>query len=111
MTSAVVDTTLLSNFAHAQQSDLLHAVSGGLMSTTAAVMAELHAGEEQDLVPVCDWGWLPVLELTLGEERQPHNSASSWVQERRNAWPYPSRAPSFPCPTTSQLAEWRLILA
>jgi len=54
MTSAVVDTTLLSNFAHAQQSNLLHAVSGGLISTTAAVMAELHAGEEQDLVPVCD---------------------------------------------------------
>jgi hypothetical protein len=39
------------------------------MSTAPAVIAELHVGEERNLVPMCDWSWLPVLELTPDEAK------------------------------------------
>ena len=48
MRAAVVDTTVLSNFAHAQRADLLHEVFGGSVATTSTVMAELHVGEERN---------------------------------------------------------------
>jgi predicted nucleic acid-binding protein len=67
MKPSVIDTTVLSNFAHARRSDLLQAALGADAFTTPAVMAEFHAGEERRLVPVCDWHWLPVLELTPDE--------------------------------------------
>lgn len=64
MRPSVVDTTVLSNFAHAQRPDLLHLLFGSTIITTPTVMAELNVGEDRKLVPVCDWGWLPVHDLT-----------------------------------------------
>lgn len=69
MTLVVIDTTVLSNFAHARRSDLLQASLGAAACTTPRVMGELHAGEERYLVPVCNWRWLTILELTPGEAK------------------------------------------
>jgi predicted nucleic acid-binding protein len=66
--SAVLDTTLLSNFAHAQHPDLLRYALGEGIATTPAVQAELRAGEAQGLIPRCDWNWLSVLELSDQEQ-------------------------------------------
>jgi predicted nucleic acid-binding protein len=62
MALVLLDTTLLSNFAHVRRSDLLHAVFGADAATTPVVMAELRHGEALGLVPACDWTWLQVLE-------------------------------------------------
>lgn len=51
---ALLDTTLLSNFAHIQQPDLLHLGVGAQAATTPAVMREIQAGEQLGLVPSCD---------------------------------------------------------
>ena len=56
MKPSVVDTTVLSNFAHGERVDLLRSALSGTVATTQAVMAELHVGEERNLVAVCDWG-------------------------------------------------------
>lgn len=64
MPTALLDTTLLSNFAHIQRPDLLRIVLGEDAATVPAVIAELEAGETLGLVPVCDWSWLPILEPT-----------------------------------------------
>ena len=69
MPAALLDTTLLSNFAHLQRPDLVRLVLGKDAATTPAVMTELHAGESQGLVPSCDWGWLTILDLTDEERR------------------------------------------
>jgi len=65
---ALLDTTLLSNFAHIQRSDLLRLAVGNDAATTPATMAELRTGESLRLVPSCDWSWLTVLELTDEEQ-------------------------------------------
>ena len=67
--SAVLDTTLLSNFAHVQRPDLLRLALGEAAATTPAVIAELRTGEAQGLVPVCDWSLIAVLELSEDERR------------------------------------------
>jgi predicted nucleic acid-binding protein len=64
---AVVDTTVLSNFAHVQKPELLRsALEQG--STTPQVLRELTIGEQTGRLPICDWSWLPVLDLS-GSER------------------------------------------
>ena len=68
-----VDTTLFSNFAHSERSDLLQGMLQGQALTTAKVIAELQRGEEQGLVPRCDWSWIELAvldpaEVTLSEE-------------------------------------------
>ncbi|HBY96524.1 MAG TPA: DUF3368 domain-containing protein [Chloroflexi bacterium] len=69
MSDMLLDTTLLSNFAHVQRPDLLRLAVGAEAATTPAVMDEIQAGEHLQLVPACDWSWLPVIELT-DDERQ-----------------------------------------
>jgi len=64
MPIALLDTTLLSNFAQVRRPDLLRAALGPDAATTPAILAELHAGESLGLVPACDWIWLQVLEPT-----------------------------------------------
>lgn len=68
MTETILDTTLLSNFAHIQRADLLRAALGGNAVTTATVLAELRAGVTLGWVPRCDWSWLTV--VTLNDEEQ-----------------------------------------
>ena len=70
MRPVVADTTMLSNFAHAQRAELLRPLFGGNLATTPTVMAELHAGEQRELVPECDWEWLTTHELIAAEDEQ-----------------------------------------
>ena len=69
MPIALLDTTLLSNFAQVRRPDLLRAALGLEAATTPAVLGELRAGESLELVPACDWSWLQVLEPTDDERR------------------------------------------
>jgi predicted nucleic acid-binding protein len=66
MTEAVVDNTLLSNFAHIQQPKLLETAFDQPV-TVRAVMDELEIGVQTTRIPAVDWSWLPVIELTDDE--------------------------------------------
>ena len=66
MTSAVADTTLLSNFAHVNRADLPLRAFPGLV-TTSAVLQEIAEGEERGLLTACDWTAIPVLDPTPPE--------------------------------------------
>lgn len=66
MTAAVIDNTLLSNFAHIQQPNLLTAAFPKPV-TVRAVMDELEVGVQTARIPSVDWLWLPVVELTDDE--------------------------------------------
>ena len=66
MTEAVVDNTLLSNFAHIQRPELLEAAFDQPV-TVRAVMDELEVGVQTARIPTVDWSWLPIIELTDDE--------------------------------------------
>ncbi len=73
--SYLMDTTVLSNFAHAGRPDLLPMVLGPNLAVTPGIIAELRVGEQAGLVPTCDWAWLTVLipeegELTMARALQ-----------------------------------------
>lgn len=68
MSLSLLDTTILSNFAHAQRPDLVQFILGDEAATTPAVLAELRQGEAFGFVPRVAWDWLPL--LTLTEEEQ-----------------------------------------
>jgi predicted nucleic acid-binding protein len=68
MPKTILDTTVLSNFAHIQRSDLLKFVLRSNAVTTAVVLAELKVGVVLGWVPRCDWSWLPVTALTNVEQ-------------------------------------------
>ncbi|MCA9956946.1 MAG: hypothetical protein KC434_19585 [Anaerolineales bacterium] len=65
---SLLDTTVLSNFAHVSRPDLVHTILGKQAATTSTVLAELHQGEALGFVPRVDWRWLLVLELTAVEQ-------------------------------------------
>jgi len=67
MRLSVLDTTLLSNFAHAGRPDLLQTALGETAVTTATVLTELRQGEAAGLVPRQGWSWLPLTDLTPAE--------------------------------------------
>ena len=66
MTEAVVDNTLLSNFAQIRQPKLLESAFDQPV-TVRAVMDELDVGVKTARIPSVDWSWLPVIELTDDE--------------------------------------------
>jgi len=66
MRVALSDTTVLSNFAHAQRPDLLRALFASL-SVPVSVSEELAQGERGGLIPKEDWGWLEVVSLSPAE--------------------------------------------
>ena len=68
MPTTILDTTVLSNFAHIRRPDLLQLALGEDAFTTSVVLAELRSGETLGLVPRCDWRWLTVVELTDEEQ-------------------------------------------
>ena len=70
MPEVILDTTVLSNFAHIQRPDLLQSALGGHAATTVAVLAELRAGVTLGWVPRCDWSWLTIVSLTDEEQAQ-----------------------------------------
>ena len=69
MTCQVLDTTVLSNFAHVQRPELLYMILGATALTSPKVMAELRMGEMLGLVPHCDWRWLAAVKLEPEEEK------------------------------------------
>ncbi len=70
MSETILDTTLLSNFAHIQRPELLQAALGSNAATTTTVLAELRAGVSLGWVPRCDWSWLTVVALNDEEQAQ-----------------------------------------
>lgn len=68
MSLALLDTTILSNFSHAQKSEWVRLTLGDEAATTPATLTELRRGHSLGLVPVQDWTWLPVLSLTAAEQ-------------------------------------------
>jgi len=61
MTLVVVDNTVLSNFAHAEQPPLLQQAFDQLV-TVRAVMEALSEGLRLEQLPTVDWTWLAVIE-------------------------------------------------
>ena len=62
----LADTTVLNNFAQVRRPDLLRRAFSGL-SAPMEVRDGLAAGELKGLVPICDWSWLTLIELTDAE--------------------------------------------
>lgn len=68
MPLSLLDTTILSNFAHAQRPELVQMALGEQAATTPTVLAELRQGEVLGFVPRVDWSWLTVWTLTAVEQ-------------------------------------------
>ena len=64
----LLDTTVLSNFAHIERVDLLRLVLPDA-ATTPQVVAEFAEGIASGRVPKCNLAWLDVVNLTPLEER------------------------------------------
>ena len=63
----LVDTTVLSNFAHIGRLDLLRLALPNA-ATTPQVLAELERGRTSGHLPDCDWNWLEIVTLSPVEE-------------------------------------------
>ncbi len=66
MTVVVVDTTVLSNFAHVERADFVKLAFPEIIAPRT-VVSELRQGESLGLVPSCDWSWLPVVDRDPAE--------------------------------------------
>ncbi|WP_423224952.1 hypothetical protein [Candidatus Amarolinea aalborgensis] len=107
MPMAILDTTVLSNFAHVQRPDLLHVTLGNDAATTTVVLTELRSGEDLGLVPRCDWRWLRVAALTSAEQRLAPATALNWMPGSPHAFPWPAAALGLFSATTLRPAGWR----
>ncbi len=67
MTTVVVDNTVLSNFAHVEQPQLLCEAFDNPVTVRAA-MDELIEGVRLERLPSVDWNDVPVIELTSDEQ-------------------------------------------
>jgi predicted nucleic acid-binding protein len=65
---ALVDNTVLSNFALVGKPELLHDGLSDTAVTTRQVMDEFLAGVAKGRLPETRWDWLPILELTVDEQ-------------------------------------------
>lgn len=65
----ILDTTVLSNFAHVQRPDLVYLLWPNLTRTTPAAMEEYAAGVRSGAVPPDIWRDLELVELTPEEDR------------------------------------------
>ena len=63
----ILDTTVLSNFAHARRPDLLALALEGRGAITSKVLEELQQGEMLGYLPQLDWSWLKILDPTAKE--------------------------------------------
>ena len=64
---ALLDNTVLSNFALVYRSELIRYALGDNAATVQEVYQELLTGVQLGKVPQCDWTWLSVLQLTEAE--------------------------------------------
>ncbi len=66
---AVVDNTVLSNFALVHGETLLKRIFSGELYTTEEVLNELHVGEQKNSIPVRDWSWIQTIRLEREQEQ------------------------------------------
>jgi predicted nucleic acid-binding protein len=66
---AILDNTVLTNFAWINRPDLLYQLWPGAVYTTPQVLAEYQIGVEQGLLSAKLWQELPVLQLTETEKQ------------------------------------------
>lgn len=64
----IVNTTVLSNFALVQRPELIRIGCPEEVVTAAQVMEEIRRGVDRQVLPACDWDWLPVCTLDTPEE-------------------------------------------
>ncbi len=69
---ALIDNTVLSNFARTEGEQLLRKVFRQNSAITENVLAEFVAGVQLGLLPPIDWSWMPVLSLTSAEQTTFH---------------------------------------
>ena len=63
----LVDTTVLSNFAQIQRPEWVQLVLPDAV-TTEWVIQELESGVSQGYVPLCDWSWVGIVQLSQDEQ-------------------------------------------
>jgi predicted nucleic acid-binding protein len=68
-TTSIACATVLNNFAQVRRSDLLHLAFPDL-GAPQQVVEELSAGERSGRVPLCDWRWLRIVQLSEAENRR-----------------------------------------
>lgn len=61
---ALLDNTVLSNFAIIRRPELISASLGETAATTSQVADELNTGIHTGRLPAADWSWLPILTLS-----------------------------------------------
>ena len=64
----ITNTTVLSNFALVQRPELIRIGRPEDVVTVAQVMEEIRRGVDKQILPPCDWDWLPVYMLDTPEE-------------------------------------------
>ncbi|MBI4746403.1 MAG: DUF3368 domain-containing protein [Deltaproteobacteria bacterium] len=68
MVDAVVDNTVLSNFALIKREDVLMKVFDGVLYTFTEVLQEFQLGKDRGILPDIDWSWIRVLEIESEQE-------------------------------------------
>lgn len=64
---ALLDNTVLSNYAVVQRPDLLRTAFNDRLATSQQAFAELAAGMQRGKLPDIDWSWLPIWTLKAVE--------------------------------------------
>lgn len=64
---ALLDNTVISNFSFIRRSDLVQIALGGAVATVQAAFTEYIRGVQLNRLPLCNWDWLPLLDLTAPE--------------------------------------------
>ncbi|MCP4401553.1 MAG: DUF3368 domain-containing protein [bacterium] len=65
---ALIDNTVLSNFAVVHGEDWLRDIVAGVLFIPQEVLDELAVGESRNTIPARDWSWIQVLPLESEEE-------------------------------------------
>lgn len=68
MVDAVVDNTVLTNFALIKREDILMKVFDGVLYTANEVLQEFQLGKEREILPNTDWSWMRVLKIESEQE-------------------------------------------
>lgn len=68
MVDAVVDNTVLTNFALINREDVLMKVFNGVLYTSNEVLQEFQLGKERGILPDIDWSWMRVLKIESEHE-------------------------------------------
>ena len=69
MVNAIVDNTVLTNFAIIKREDILQKVFDGVLFTANEVLQEFQRGEKRGVLPNTDWSWIQVLKIESDKER------------------------------------------